>query len=380
MELNKKNPISILILALLFAASQSFGQEVQEVVPVVVKGKIENAKNNALYLSSFDGKSLNAFCVDTLNEDGSFLMNCNIPFKDIFYFRYDGNKQLNVILQINDTIEIYSDANDYLNSTVIKGSEPTAAVWEYMTTYSVYKKKLDSARMYLKTHPGSDKAVNEKFKPISTKWMQFRNSYIKKFSNSPALIAALNGVEEQQEMELRVQILESLNRIYQNTPTGRNIAVQYQKTKAKWNSTKLTSSGAQAMDIIQADTNGVDRKLSDLKGKYVLLDFWASWCGPCRRENPNVVKLYNKYKDKGFTVFSVSLDNNKDRWKGAIIKDRLVWPDHVSDLRGWGNVAAKQYGVSSIPTTFLLDKDGKIIGKNLRGFALEEKLKEIFGF
>jgi thiol-disulfide isomerase/thioredoxin len=111
----------------------------------------------------------------------------------------------------------------------------------------------------------------------------------------------------------------------------------------------------------------------------VLVDFWASWCGPCRGENPNVVKAYNKYKDKGkgFTVFSVSLDDDKDRWVKAIAADGLAWPNHVSDLQKWNNAAAAAYGVQSIPASFLLDPSGKIIGKNLRGPALEAKLAEV---
>ena len=120
-------------------------------------------------------------------------------------------------------------------------------------------------------------------------------------------------------------------------------------------------------------------KLSSTKGKVVLLDFWASWCGPCRRENPNVVRTYEEYKDKGFTVFSVSLDKQADKWKAAIEKDNLVWNTHVSDLKGWSSKAGKAYGVSGIPATFLIDENGKIIAKNLRGSQLEQKLKEVLG-
>lgn len=134
-----------------------------------------------------------------------------------------------------------------------------------------------------------------------------------------------------------------------------------------------------AADIVQADTNGVDRKLSDLKGKVVLVDFWASWCGPCRRENPNVVKLYNKYKNKGFDIYSVSLDQDRDRWIKAIKDDGLLWSSHVSDLKFWQNEAARLYSVSSIPSTVLVGKDGLIIARNLRGEQLEEKLKQLFG-
>lgn len=142
--------------------------------------------------------------------------------------------------------------------------------------------------------------------------------------------------------------------------------------------TSQTMEGGEAPDFTQDTPEGEPLALSSLRGKVILVDFWASWCGPCRRENPNVVNVYNAYKDKGFDVLSVSLDSDKGRWLSAIEKDKLTWK-HVSDLKGWGNEAAKMYGVSSIPATFLLDKEGKIIGRNLRGPALEAKLKEVFG-
>jgi peroxiredoxin len=131
-------------------------------------------------------------------------------------------------------------------------------------------------------------------------------------------------------------------------------------------------------DIKLKDTKGKDISLYSLKGKVVLLDFWASWCGPCRKENPNVVTAYQKFKDKGFTVFSVSLDNNKDQWIAAIGKDGLLWENHVSDLKGWNSDAAKLYGVRGIPAAFLLDKTGKIVATNLRGAELDMALEKLF--
>ncbi|HHM20572.1 MAG TPA: TlpA family protein disulfide reductase [Bacteroidetes bacterium] len=136
--------------------------------------------------------------------------------------------------------------------------------------------------------------------------------------------------------------------------------------------------GSLAPDFTMNTPDGQPLKLSDLRGKILLLDFWASWCGPCRRENPNVVAAYKKYHDKGFDVLGVSLDRDKNRWLQAIERDGLIW-NHVSDLKGWKNEAAKLYGVSSIPATVLLDREGKIIARNLRGPQLEAKLKEIFG-
>lgn len=137
--------------------------------------------------------------------------------------------------------------------------------------------------------------------------------------------------------------------------------------------------GMEAPDIVMNDRDGKTRRLSDLRGKVVLIDFWASWCRPCRAENPNVVRLYHAYKDKGFDIYSVSLDNSREKWLQAIDVDGLVWANHVSDLRGWTSSGGKTYGISSIPATVLIDRDGKVLARNLRGQELENKLREIFG-
>ncbi|TAJ63013.1 MAG: AhpC/TSA family protein [Chitinophagaceae bacterium] len=141
---------------------------------------------------------------------------------------------------------------------------------------------------------------------------------------------------------------------------------------------KKTSVGREAMDFTQNDTLGIPVKLSSFRGKYLLVDFWASWCGPCRRENPNIVKAYQAYREKGFHILGVSLDRpaDKDKWLKAIHDDNLTWT-HVSDLKFWQNEVAQQYGIQAIPQNLLLDPQGKIIAKNLNGEQLQQKLGEI---
>lgn len=144
-----------------------------------------------------------------------------------------------------------------------------------------------------------------------------------------------------------------------------------------------TNIGNLAPELKYPNPEGKQIALSSLKGKIVLIDFWASWCGPCRMENPYVVAAYNKYKDKkfkgakGFTIYGVSLDQNPEAWRKGIQKDQLIWPDHVSDLKGWYSEAAQKYGVSSIPTNFLIDGNGVIVAKALRGANLEAELEKL---
>ena len=142
-------------------------------------------------------------------------------------------------------------------------------------------------------------------------------------------------------------------------------------------SAKATAIGSKALSFTQSDTSGKKMSLDSLKGKYTFVDFWASWCGPCRAENPNVVKAYHQYKTKGFAIVGVSLDTDKDAWIRAIKKDKLAWTE-LSDLQGWKSETTIAYGIKGIPFNVLLDKNGTIIAKNLRGAGLQDKLKAIF--
>ena len=211
------------------------------------------------------------------------------------------------------------------------------------------------------------KQFNEKNAEISS---TSRNLMLENKSDLATLMFIDNFA---QDKALQTEIITALHDAYPEHPL---VAERYNKIN---NPQFRTSEGSIAPELEFSDPDGKIRKLSDLRGKVVLIDFWASWCGPCRKENPHVRAMYEKYHDRGFEIFSVSLDNNKDRWKDAIAKDNLSWPNHVSDLKGWGSAAAKLYGVSSIPSTFLVDKDGRIIAKGLRGEQLTAVLEQIFG-
>ena len=207
----------------------------------------------------------------------------------------------------------------------------------------------------------------------SDKIMQAVKSKILENKDDIAVLMFLDNFPREKNAALHNEVVMAL---YEKYPDNQLVKERY---AVETSPATATSVGSIAPDLAFPDPDGNIRKLSDLRGKVVLLDFWASWCRPCRGENPHVVAMYHKYHDKGFEVYSVSLDRDKESWKRAIAADGLVWPNHVSDLKYWSSEAARIYGVSSIPSTYLLDQNGRIIAKNLRGEALSNALKQLFG-
>ncbi|NML38749.1 TlpA family protein disulfide reductase [Chitinophaga sp. G-6-1-13] len=198
---------------------------------------------------------------------------------------------------------------------------------------------------------------------------------IKMYPNTPVLLYALDYLHPRRDKALINTELAKLVKKYPYLEEAKR--KQTDLVKAEEIALK-TAIGAAAMNFTQNNVSGKAVQLKDYRGKYVLLDFWASWCGPCRAENPNVLDNYEKYHSKGLEILAVSLDDKKDAWVKAIKDDGLTW-EHVSDLKGWKNEVAKEYNIRAVPSNFLIDKEGKIVAVNLRGEELTKKLEEIFG-
>ena len=250
-------------------------------------------------------------------------------------------------------MEYYGKLNDLRT-----GMEAKIADWNKQVAAATEKKDTKRIEQIEQDYAAAEADVVNKVKAM-----------LPNMGTSLASLFALNFIDINTDFDIYDQLAQRFQKENPDSPNAKALIGRVARIKG-------VMVGSEAPEIALSDTTGATVPLSSLRGKYVLLDFWASWCGPCRSENPNVVRMYDKYKDKGFAIYSVSLDKDKESWVRAIRNDRLTWT-HVSDLKYWQSEAAQKYGVQGIPATFLLDKDGKIIAKNLRGPALEQKLEEI---
>lgn len=372
-----KNALTILVVFIQFQLMA------QTPIKVEITGNVFNTvagKDDSVKISHyFGGTNYKDYIAAKIDKKGNYKLAGTLPSKDYYVFRL-GNQHINLILRDSAKIRINADAKNVVYYHTLTGSDESNNVNEFVRELQAYNAKRDSASNYLRQHPENSEAINQSFQNEYFNWQTYKQKYMSMNQNSPALLPVISAIDVDKEFTTYESIVKQISESFSGSPVIEATKQQYQQKIAQIEAMNFLAPGKVAPDFTQNDVNGKPMTLSSLKGNIVLIDFWASWCGPCRAENPNVVKLYEKYKDKGFTVMSVSLDKEKQKWLDAIAKDGLKWPNHVSDLKYWQNEVAKLYQVSSIPFTVLIDKEGKVIATKLRGPQLEATLQQIFGF
>ena len=315
-------------------------------------------------------EELNPEPIGTANSTGeSFELKGEIKEPGLYKLSAKGSQQPLFIFLDPSDITIEGDFKS-IQTSKISGSQTTFDFFQFNSSFSPMIQKLSSIAQQI-NQGTKDESVRKNYEQLVADANKYADEFIKSHSNSPVspfvVLVMMQLSEDPMVMENRLAMISAQAK--EN---------YYGKMAAKLAAdAKFGAVGTIAPDFTQKDVSGKDVKLSSFKGKYVLLDFWASWCGPCRQENPNVVNAFNNYKDKNFTVLGVSLDRARDPWLKAIQDDKLNWTQ-LSDLKFWNNEVAVQYKIQSIPQNYLIDPDGKIIGKNLRGEQLKMKLEAIF--
>lgn len=354
-----------------------------------ISGSIKGAEGETFYLYRFVSNRPVMTDSVTIAADGSFTLNPEKAMELNFYqLAQKGQQGIVFITDSTENLCITATAEDMVESVDFSGSKHSELLDQFQDEIRPLQVQMMELKEMSQNPNVPELERSQAFGQIVDINKARREkaiAFIESNSTSPASLAALSEININQDIDFYEKVSQDLKGSFGHSYYFKMVDQQIQHAKqpkapagqAPAKNAKYTV-GMDAPDIVMNNPEGDEMKLSDLRGKVVMIDFWASWCGPCRRENPNVVKAYNKYNKDGFEIFSVSLDKDVNRWKGAIQQDGLIWPGHVSDLQGWKNAASQEYGVSSIPHTILIDRDGKIIGTHLRGSALEAKLVEIF--
>jgi thiol-disulfide isomerase/thioredoxin len=360
------------------------------------KATINNENNYFLEFIQQTDKYIYLYKIDRNNpskidssksNNGVHKFNINLLKSDIFLVGTSPEKSVLFIGSPNENNK-FLFTNGVYEELVVTGDSTNILLQKYFN----FRNNIISQIQSIKTPNEEEKIIARN--SILMNYQSYMKKFINENKNSPCLLMLLGEIQNpmdfknelmiiknvvQEKFEKQKYLKEVVKLIEQAKQQENYLSQQKNRANEEKNIREKLgiNIGAIAPEINLQSPDGKFIALSSLKGKVVLLDFWASWCRPCRAENPNVVRLYNKYKYKGFTVYSVSLDQNKDKWLAAIAQDKLTWSNHVSELTGWKSSAGNKYGVSSIPKTFLIDAKGKIIAYDLRGNDLEKKLSEI---
>lgn len=363
-----RNVLAILVFALAAFSCQSAKDEYS------IKGAIAGVDKGKVYLQKIvNGQPKTVDSTDL--SGGKFAFKGKMEMPDIRVLRLNERDYFAQFFLDNASITVEAK-QDSLRNTKITGS-PTHDIFKI---YIAEMEKLSKEVMALQEKYQSamaagnaDAAQKAKidYQAMIDNNKVYTKNFVKEHSNS--VVAAYIALFQLASQVDGTELEEITGKLAPEISKSEYVVKLQELVQEQ----KKTAIGALAPDFTMNDTEGKPVQLASMKGKVVLVDFWASWCGPCRQENPNVVKLYQQYHGKGFEILGVSLDRSKDDWLKAIKDDNLTWM-HVSDLQYWQNAAARLYGVNAIPQSFLLDKDGKIIAKGLRGEDLAKKLTELF--
>lgn len=371
----KLRQLALFLLTILFLSSCS-----EKGNDFTVIGDIANMPKQQVVLEELGVKEF--VLVDSVMSDdkGHFELKGNAIEEGRYRVRFNEGKL--ILLTIDKgTVKIAADWNN-IHAYTVSGSEASESFRVYMANFRKYISDintLDIVKDSMMAH-GNDSLLQTAMQEqtaVSNSLTRYIENYAdttKSVSNALFAIQMLNPAAE---MDFINAFMGGLERRFPKSKAAKEYVKAFKEMMdAQNDETPGPKVGTKAPDVTLTSSDGKQVSISSFKGKYVLVDFWASWCGPCRRENPNVVAAYNKFKDKNFTVLGISLDEDRTKWMEAVAKDKLTWT-HISDLKGWESVAGRLYGVQSIPANFLLDPDGMIIARDLREDELQDKLQEI---
>jgi thiol-disulfide isomerase/thioredoxin len=372
--------IKILISLFLLCCINVFGQSEIEVTlsGMIFKPPVKELILAQISLSPEGKKLYKDYHKFPIDNQGNFSFKGKVPSTDYYVLRV-GKDDVNLILRENSSFKIYGDGSNISNFCNFVGSDESKIINDFSIISRKWNQKTDSALIAINKDTTRIKIINDYMEKQHTLFMNDLQTFIRANKNTAALYFALPHIQTKDVAQLE-SVINELNSAFNISPTVKEIYRNYTESKKIKEDAILVAPGKIAPDFEELMLDQKTKmKLSNLRGNLVLLDFWASWCAPCRKENPALVELYKKYKGDGFTIMSVSFDTDKEKWKSAIIADKLTWSNHVSDLGGWNSKVGKIYKVNSVPFTVLIDKDGKIIKLNLRGEALSNELLQIFG-
>jgi len=344
-----------------------------------LKGTLSNTSKVEVFFDQLLPSQVATLDKTTTDETGHFEFHTSISAEGFYRIRISDQNYAVLLLKPNDQIQFKADGKNLSRTVKVEGPKETIDFLELNSYLMNSFSRQDSLQRTFYAYQQSQHPRLDSIAQVLEVEMQkvnfLRRQYILKIvETKPGTLLALAATEQlnpETDANYFINLLPALEKNYPSS--------EYVKTfRLKVNELTRLAVGTEAPEISVSDTEGNPIKLSDFRGKVVLIDFWASWCGPCRKENPNVVNMYKKYKDKGFEIFSVSLDKDKNNWINAIKMDGLVWK-HGSELAFWQSSFCKTYNITGIPMTFLIGKDGKIIAKGLRGADLDKQLATIFG-